>query len=57
MARKQRAAESFARSFVPRTELGIMVRNYVTRLMSFALVAKLFMGRPSSDPLALPTYP
>ncbi len=57
MARKQRAAESFARSFVPRTELGIMVRNYVTPLMSFALVAKLFMGRLLSDPLALPTYP
>ena len=44
MARKQRAAESFARSFVPRTELGIMVRNYVTPLMSFALVAKLSWG-------------
>ena len=39
------------------TELGIMVRNYVTPLMSFALVAKLFMGRLLSDPLALPTYP
>ena len=34
-----------------------MVRNYVTRLMGFALVAKLFMGRLLSDPLALPTYP
>lgn len=56
MARKQRAATSFARSFVPRTELGILVRNYATRLMTHPFVARWFMGQLLSDPLVLPTY-
>jgi 2-polyprenyl-6-methoxyphenol hydroxylase-like FAD-dependent oxidoreductase len=56
MARKQRAAASFARSLVPRTELGILVRNYVTRLMRHPFVARRFMGQLLTDPLVLPTY-
>ncbi|MBS0579661.1 MAG: FAD-binding domain [Proteobacteria bacterium] len=57
LVRKQRAAESFARSFVPQTELGILMRNSVTRLMAFAPFARLFMGRFLRDPLTLPNYP
>lgn len=56
MARKQRAAERFARSFVPRSDFGIRVRNLVTRLMSAPPVARFFMGQLLSDPLALPNY-
>jgi len=56
MAKKQQAAQQFAGAFVPRTDLGILVRNSVTRMMTFPLVARLFMGRLLSDPLALPSY-
>jgi 2-polyprenyl-6-methoxyphenol hydroxylase-like FAD-dependent oxidoreductase len=56
MARKQRAGESFAGSFAPKTKLGIFIRNQVTRVMSVPLVADWAMGRLLSDPLKLPTY-
>ena len=54
--RKQRAAERFARSFVPRTKLGIFVRNQLTRLMAIPPVARLTIGPLLSDPLILPAY-
>jgi 2-polyprenyl-6-methoxyphenol hydroxylase-like FAD-dependent oxidoreductase len=61
IARKQRAAERFARSFAPRTARAIRLRNYVTRLMSAPLVAplvtRLVFGRLLADPLPLPVYP
>jgi 2-polyprenyl-6-methoxyphenol hydroxylase-like FAD-dependent oxidoreductase len=61
IARKQRAAERFARSFAPRTARAIRLRNYVTRLMSVPLAAplvtRLVFGRLLGDPLPLPVYP
>ena len=57
MAGKQRAARSFAGSFAPRTRLGIFLRNKITALMSRPFVAKFFMGRLLTDPIALPEYP
>lgn len=56
MVRKQRAAESFARSFVPRSDRAILVRNYVTKLMMYPFVMRWFLGHLLNDPLALPTY-
>jgi 2-polyprenyl-6-methoxyphenol hydroxylase-like FAD-dependent oxidoreductase len=56
MARKQRAGESFASSFAPKTTFGIFLRNQVTRLMSIPFVANLAMGRLLADPLTLPAY-
>jgi 2-polyprenyl-6-methoxyphenol hydroxylase-like FAD-dependent oxidoreductase len=56
VASKQRAAERFARSFVPSSEFGIRVRNRVTHLMSAPLVARFLMGRLLKDTLALPNY-
>ena len=56
MARKQRAARSFARSFAPKTEFGIVLRNQITRLMTHPFIAKLVMGGMLSDPLPLPDY-
>ncbi|HEY8053223.1 MAG TPA: hypothetical protein VIE42_10520 [Steroidobacteraceae bacterium] len=52
VASKQRAAERFARSFVPSSEFGIRV----THLMSAPLVARFLMGRLLKDTLALPNY-
>lgn len=56
MERKQRAAESFARSFVPRSDRAILVRNCVTRLMMYPFVMRWFLGHLLNDRLALPTY-
>jgi 2-polyprenyl-6-methoxyphenol hydroxylase-like FAD-dependent oxidoreductase len=54
--RKQRAAQKFAKSFVPKTRTGIFVRNQVTRLMSIPFVADLAMGSMLKDSIALPPY-
>ena len=56
MDEKQRAAEKFAGSFVPKTKAGIFVRNQVTRLMKLPFVANLTMGRLLKDPITLPSY-
>lgn len=56
MAKKQRAARSFARSFAPRTSFGIYLRNQITHIMTRPLTVKLFMGALLNEPLALPLY-
>ena len=56
MAKKQRAARSFARSFAPRTSFGIYLRNHITRVMTRPFVVKLFMRGLLTDPLTLPAY-
>lgn len=56
MAKKQRAARSFAGSFAPRTSFGIYLRNRVTRLMTRPFIIRLFMGGLVNDPLTLPVY-
>lgn len=53
---KQRAAQKFAKSFVPGTRAGIFLRNQMTRLMSIPFVADLAMGKMFKDSLALPAY-
>ena len=53
---KQRAAQKFARSFAPKTQAGIFLRNQVTRLMSIPFVADLAMGNMFKDSLTLPAY-
>jgi 2-polyprenyl-6-methoxyphenol hydroxylase-like FAD-dependent oxidoreductase len=56
IAGKQRAAERFAGSFAPRSSLGLLVRNQVTKLLSVPFVADLAMGRGLRDPIELPEY-
>lgn len=53
---KQDAAVGFAGSFVPRTQLGIWLRNLVTRAMVLPGVVKLAIGRSLRDDLVLPEY-
>lgn len=55
---KQKAAEKFANSFVPKTLFGIWFRNQVTRLMRLPGVADFFISRSVSvrDDFDLPTY-
>lgn len=54
--RKQKAAEGFAKSFLPRTALGIWVRNQVTKLMRIPKLADVFLGGSVRDDFDLPEY-
>ena len=54
---KQKAAEQFARSFVPRTRLGLLVHNQLSKTLQFPFVVNLLIGRGLLDRLTLPAYP
>lgn len=56
IAAKQRAAERFASTFVPKTEFGIWARNQATRLMHIPGVSGLLIGENLKDDFALPEY-
>ena len=53
---KQQAAERFAGSFAPRTNLGLFLRNLSTYTMAIPGVARLLMGRSLVDFIQLPEY-
>ena len=53
---KQKAAEGFARSFAPKTRLGLFFRNQVTNALTIPGLAKLAIGRGLLDRLGLPNY-
>ena len=53
---KQRSAAQFAETFTPRTELGLRLRNLVTRAMRIPFVAELALGRSLRDDLCIPDY-
>lgn len=54
--RKQRYAEGLLPSFVPKTELGVRVRDLATLLMRLPIFPKLLMGRYFHDAMELPQY-
>lgn len=56
VARRQKHAESLVASFVPRTALGVHMRDYATLLMRLPLFPRLLMGRYFHDAMALPEY-
>lgn len=53
---KQRIAQSFAKSFVPKSNWGIWMRNLVVKLMFLPFVSKLFIKQFSDDNLKLKEY-
>jgi 2-polyprenyl-6-methoxyphenol hydroxylase-like FAD-dependent oxidoreductase len=53
---KQKAAARFAGSFAPKTEFGLMLRNWVTRAFVIPGVADLFMSFALKDDFTLPEY-
>jgi 2-polyprenyl-6-methoxyphenol hydroxylase-like FAD-dependent oxidoreductase len=55
--RKQDAALGFTSSFVPRTQLGVFLRNQLSRTLRVPLLAPLVLGPSLRDELALPDYP
>jgi 2-polyprenyl-6-methoxyphenol hydroxylase-like FAD-dependent oxidoreductase len=56
MTAKQEAAVKFAGSFMPKSQLGISLRNLVTRAMALPGIAQLAMGDSLTDKLELHDY-
>lgn len=57
MTAKQESATKLAGSFAPKTEFGLFLRNQITKLLQFPVVAKLTLGRSLLDRIVLPEYP
>jgi hypothetical protein len=53
---KQKLAGRFAGSFVPKTAVGIALRNGLSSLMALPNVANLLLGRQLRDDFRLPHY-
>jgi 2-polyprenyl-6-methoxyphenol hydroxylase-like FAD-dependent oxidoreductase len=53
---KQRSASYFASAFVPKTWVGVWLRNQATKLMAFPLLAHYFLVRHLRDDFDLPNY-
>ncbi|MDN5882949.1 MAG: FAD-binding domain [Nitrosospira sp.] len=54
--RKQRYSENLVPSFVPKTALGVRVRDFATLLMRLPVFPRLLMGRYFRDAMVLPDY-
>jgi 2-polyprenyl-6-methoxyphenol hydroxylase-like FAD-dependent oxidoreductase len=54
--RKQRAAESFAVAFAPKTRWGLFLRNQIFKACAKPPVARFVFGREAADVLPLPDY-
>jgi 2-polyprenyl-6-methoxyphenol hydroxylase-like FAD-dependent oxidoreductase len=53
---KQKIAQNFAKSFVPKSRFGIWMRNTIVNLMFLPFVSKLLVKRFSDDKLKLKAY-
>ena len=53
---KQQAAERFAAALVPRTRLGVFLRNQVMKTFRVPAIARIAIGRDIRDQLELPQY-
>lgn len=56
MEKKQKAARSFAKSFIPKSYFGIWLRNKVFMLMSSSLFSKIFLNQFKDSGLNLKEY-
>ncbi|HEY2721553.1 MAG TPA: FAD-dependent monooxygenase [Chitinophagaceae bacterium] len=54
--RKQKVAQNFAKSLVPKSKFGIWLRNTFTNLMFLPFVSRLFIRQFMDDKLKLKTY-
>jgi 2-polyprenyl-6-methoxyphenol hydroxylase-like FAD-dependent oxidoreductase len=54
--RKQQLAQSFAKSFVPKSWFGIWMRNMAVRMMFIPLVSKMFVKQFTDKDLKLKNY-
>ncbi|MBS1748006.1 MAG: FAD-dependent monooxygenase [Bacteroidetes bacterium] len=56
MEKKQKAAQFFAKSFIPKTNYGIWMRNLAFKLMSVSIFSKLFLSQFKDSDLMLKEY-
>lgn len=56
LEQKQKSARNFASSFVPKSDLGIWLRNQATKLMGIPGVSGLLLSASLSDDFELPEY-
>ncbi len=56
MEKKQKAAQFFAKSFIPKTNTGIWLRNKAFKLMSVSIFSKLFLSQFKDSELRLKEY-
>lgn len=56
MDKKQKSAQSFAKSFIPKSNFGIWLRNRVFKLMSSSMFSKLFLNQFRDSELKLKEY-
>lgn len=56
MEKKQKSAQSFAKSFVPKSNFGIWLRNLAFNLMSIPFVSKLLLNQFKDKELKLKEY-
>jgi len=54
--KKQKSAQSFAKSFVPKSNFGIWLRNQVFKLMSFPLLTNMLFNQFKDKELKLKDY-
>jgi 2-polyprenyl-6-methoxyphenol hydroxylase-like FAD-dependent oxidoreductase len=53
---KQRAAVDLGRTFAPKTRIGILLRNQITRVFSVPFISQLALGSSLRDRIVLPHY-
>lgn len=53
---KQRGAERFATALAPRTQLGLLFRNLVTKAFAVPGLARMAIGKEITDAVQLPDY-
>jgi len=56
MRKKQKSAQTFAKSFIPKSNFGIWLRNKVFKLMSSSIFSKLFLNQFKDSGLKLKEY-
>jgi len=56
MEKKQKAAQTFAKSFIPKSSFGIWLRNKLFKLMSSSIISRLFLSQFKDSELKLKEY-
>lgn len=54
--KKQKSAQGFAKSFIPKSNFGIWVRNQAMKLMSLSFISKLYLNQFNDKELRLKEY-
>ncbi|HET7116745.1 MAG TPA: FAD-dependent monooxygenase, partial [Hanamia sp.] len=56
ISKKQKSAQGFAKSFIPKSTFGIWVRNQALKLMSLPFISKLYLNQFNDKEIRLKEY-